>query len=399
MTGPTGTRVPFHRIAGDAVRTLRSRPGRTVGLGLAIALGVATAIGILSISNAANAHTRNRLDGHRPEIVRIRPTEPAQALTTDLPDDALTRAQADNRVISAASAQTLPEATVTARPNGDPSPAAVIATSGDLESATRAIDEGRTFTTDESETSARVAVVGARIAATIGLGPLDTDPTIWIDGIPFTVIGIAEASEHLGSVTEAILLPRSTAIAYLGDTHGTVDTTIYARTSRGAAGDTAADMPLRISPERPERWLTEVPSERLDLATAISGDLRTLTLAMAGVVLFVGVVAIANAMTRSVYERIPEIGLRRTLGAHRPQILLLLLTEAALIGVTAGAIGTVLGTVTAIVIATHNHWPIAVSHIGIALAIPMALAAGVIGGAVPSAAATRITPGQALRRE
>jgi ABC-type lipoprotein release transport system permease subunit len=397
--GSRPPRLPHRRIAADALRTVRSRPGRTIGLGLAIALGVATAVGILSLSDAANTHTRNRIDANRPEVVRVRPVESAQAISDDLPDTALDHAADDDRVHAVASVQSLPEVSITTRPTSAPAPAVVIAVDGDLASATRATITGRQFTDDENRATARVAIVGARIANTIHLGPIEDEPAIWIDGIAFRVIGIAQRSEHLGSITEAVLIPRDTAITYLGDSQLSVDSVLYARTSRGAADATAAELPLRITPNRPEGWTTEVPRINLELATLISNDLRSLTLAMAGVVLLVGVIAIANAMTRAVYERVPEIGLRRALGAHRHQILLLLLAEASLIGTAAGIIGLALGSAAAVAIAAHNHWPIAISTIGILLAVPVALCAGAIGGLIPSIAAIRVTPSQALRRE
>jgi putative ABC transport system permease protein len=397
-----GGGLSIGRIILDAVRTLRSRPGRSIGLSLAVALGVGAAVGILSASAAANASARARLDAQRPEIVRLRPLEPASRLSGDLPDGAAEAASQDGRVLAVGVAQTVPSRELTARIGRSavaPEEAAVIAVDGDLPQATRTRIDGRAFTSAEVAAGSRVAIVGSRIADSLAVASVQSSPSIWIDGLPFLVVGIAVESEHLASVADAVLVPRGAAIESFGDDQEFVDTVVYVRTARGAAESASERLPLWISPERPERWVAEVPRDSLDLASEISEDLRNLTLAMAALVLFVGVVAIANAMTRAVMERVPEIGLRRTLGARSEQILGLLLAEAGLVGVLAGVIGAFSGTLVALVVVVRNGWPMVFSGPALALAVPVACLSGVLGGALPSIAAVRITPAQALRRE
>ena len=57
----------------DALRTIRSKPGRALALGLAIIGGVACFIGILSMSASANRRTAERIQELRPELVRVTP--------------------------------------------------------------------------------------------------------------------------------------------------------------------------------------------------------------------------------------------------------------------------------------------------------------------------------------
>ena len=143
-------------------------------------------------------------------------------------------------------------------------------------------------------------------------------------------------------------------------------------------------------------WAIVVPHVPLDVAEGISTDVKNLSLAMAALVMFIGIVAIGNAMMRSVYERMSEIGLRRALGAH---VLGLLIAESAQVGMIAGVIGVVVGVCVAAGVASHNHWPIVVSAFAVPVAVPAGILAGMLGGLLPGIAAVRVTPSQALRRE
>jgi putative ABC transport system permease protein len=211
------------------------------------------------------------------------------------------------------------------------------------------------------------------------------------------VVGLVTDSRYLSEVTEAVIIPRRTAVATLGEK--VFDTTAYVRTERGAADTAAESLPLRLTPQAPERWTAEVPRVPIDVAEGISSDLRNLSLAMAALVMFIGAVAIGNAMMRSVFERMPEIGLRRALGARSRHVLALLVIEATLIGTVAGVLGVAVGVVVSVAVALRNDWPIAVSVWAVAVAVPGAMAVGALGGLLPAITAIRITPSQALRRE
>lgn len=402
--GRTGHRPKARLSPGDIIRdagrTTRSRPGRTIGLGLAIALGVATVVGVLSMSDAADRQVEQRIAALRPELVRLNPNITAEHPFDDFAEDATERIAAEPRVMHAAIVHTYPESTVRARWGDDDEQARaapIMGVEGDLIEATRSQVEGDTFDGVDSRDQTHVAVVGAGLADRIGLADPLTRPTIWIDGVPFTVLGIVTDSTYLSATIDAVMIPRRTALSTFGET--VLASTAYIRTERGAADTAAENLPLRLTPQQPERWTTEVPRVPIDIAEVISDDLRNLSLAMAGLVVFIGVVAIGNAMMRSVFERMPEIGLRRSLGASARHVLGLLVTEAAFVGMVAGMLGVAVGVLLGVAVAQHNNWPIVVSLWATALAVPAAMAAGALGGLLPALTAIRITPSQALRRE
>jgi putative ABC transport system permease protein len=391
--------VPLADIARDAARTTRARPARTLAVGLAVALGIGTIVAVLSMSDAADRQVQARIAALRPELVRLTPHGGAPDGPGPFAPGALARLGAQPGFRSAVIVDTYEQATVRARWGDDAQqaqPAPVLGIEGDLSGATRSEVHGETIDEPTSRVSAHVALVGAGLAGRLGLPHPGAHPTVWIEGLPFRVAGVVASSEYLAATTDAVIVPRSTA-RRLG--RELIGSTAHVRVERGTADAAAEALPLRLTPQHPERWAVEVPRVPLDLAEGISADMRNLAVGMAVLVAFIGVVAIGNAMMRSVYERMPEIGLRRALGARTGHVLCLLVAEAAAIGAIAGALGATLGAGAAVAVALHNGWPATVSLLAVATALPLAAAAGALGGLLPALAAARITPSQALRRE
>jgi ABC-type antimicrobial peptide transport system permease subunit len=383
----------------DAARTCRSRPGRTIALGLAVALGVATFVGVLSMSVAADTQVAERIAALRPEFVALRPYSVSDDPFGVVDEGSLDRASAEPRLIDAAVVHTYPEADVRARWGADDEQveiAPIMGIEGDFVGATRSTVIGQNIDSVLSESGAHVAVVGRGLANRLAMSDPDVSPTVWVDGVPFRVLGVVDDSEYLAATTDAVIVPRRTAFALFGAAE---DNALYARVERGTAEQAADSLPLRLAPQAPERWQAEVPRVPLDVAEGISGDLRNLSLAMAALVMFIGVVAIGNAMMRSVYERMPEIGLRRALGAHGRHVLGLLVAESAQVGVVAGVVGVAVGLLVSVAVGARNGWPLAISGWAAAVAIPAGTAAGALGGLLPGIAAIKITPSEALRRE
>lgn len=387
-------------IIRDAARTCRARPARTIGLGLAVALGVATFVGVLSMSAAADAQVAQRISALRPELVMLRPFASSGDPFFPFDDTALDRVAEQPASTHAAVVHTYSDVSVRARWGTDDEqvrPAPVMGVEGEFTGATRSEVVGESFDGVDSRGASHVALVGRGLADRLALADPGADPTIWVDGVPFRVVGVVVESEYLAVVTDAVVIPRRTAFTLFGVADQ--GSAMYARVQRGTADQAAEALPLRLTPQTPEIWSAEIPRVPLDVAEGISSDLRNLSLAMAALVMFIGVVAIGNAMMRSVYERMHEIGLRRALGAHGRHVLGLLVTESAQVGIVAGFLGVVLGLTVSVTVGLRNGWPLTVSWWAAAVAVPAGMTAGAVGGLLPGIAAIRITPSQALRRE
>jgi putative ABC transport system permease protein len=365
-----------------------------------VALGVATFVGVLSMSAAADAQVERRIAAHRPELLTVRSFGSSEEAREVFDDTMLDRVAAEPSFEHGAIVQTYAEVPVRARLGSDDEQvrsAPVMGVEGDLITATRSDLQGSSFDGPASRGDSHVALLGRGIADRLGVSDPSLEPAIWVSGVPFRVLGIIADSKYLAGSTDAVVIPRRTAFRLFAEEQP--EGVLYVRVTRGTADTVADRLPLRLTPSNPERWAVEVPRVPLDVAEAISADVRNLSLAMAALVMFIGVVAIANAMMRAVYERMTEFGLRRSLGARGSHVLGLLVAESAQVGMVAGILGAIVGLSVALAVATHNGWPHVVSLFATALAVPAGTIAGILGGLFPGITAVRVTPSQALRRE
>lgn len=121
--------------------------------------------------------------------------------------------------------------------------------------------------------------------------------------------------------------------------------------------------------------------------------------AIASISLVVGGIGIMNIMLASVMERTKEIGIRRSLGATRRDIILQFLIEAMTISFTGGIIGILLGVVISVVIEQMTGIVTIVSAVSILLSFFVSVSVGLIFGLLPAKKASDNHPVTALHYE
>ena len=143
----------------------------------------------------------------------------------------------------------------------------------------------------------------------------------------------------------------------------------------------------------------EVPELLLEQEQKTQDTFNLVLAAIAGISLLVGGIGIMNIMLASVLERIKEIGVRRSLGANRQDIVLQFLFEAVFISLIGGLIGIVLGVAAASTIASYAEIPTIVSAWSIVLSFGVAAAIGLAFGIFPARKAAQQDPIKALRSD
>ncbi len=121
--------------------------------------------------------------------------------------------------------------------------------------------------------------------------------------------------------------------------------------------------------------------------------------AIAAISLLVGGIGIMNIVLATVLERTREIGIRRSIGARRLDIVRQFLTESVLISVGGGLLGIGFGFFLAWLIARTAEWKTIVTTASVIIAFGVSFAVGVIFGIYPAVKASRINPIDALRYE
>jgi putative ABC transport system permease protein len=139
-------------------------------------------------------------------------------------------------------------------------------------------------------------------------------------------------------------------------------------------------------------------------ASQITNILQILLVSIAAISLIVGGIGIMNIMYVSVTERIKEIGLRKSIGARRTDVLKQFLAEALFLTLLGGLMGTLLGVTLSwlgiqIISQFQSGWTFAVSVRGIVLGVTVSGAIGVIFGYFPARKAASLHPIEALRFE
>jgi putative ABC transport system permease protein len=225
---------------------------------------------------------------------------------------------------------------------------------------------------------------------------------IWINDIPFTVVGVVESKTAFGSIASGgtLYLPIS-MLPYLGIETSGFDQ-IYCQASSRAKLEAAMHHATEVLRSRyGGRNLFQAENARSFFRSA-ENLTRTATLVTAGIAaiaLVVGGIGIMNIMLVAVTERTREIGLRRTVGAKQRDIALQFLAEAIALCLIGGQIGLALGILAAKMISQRLQIDAALSLSSALVGVLFSVAVGILAGFFPAYKASRLSPIEALRVE
>jgi putative ABC transport system permease protein len=124
---------------------------------------------------------------------------------------------------------------------------------------------------------------------------------------------------------------------------------------------------------------------------------HTVLLLIAAISLLVGGIGIMNIMLANVLERIPEIGVRRAVGARKQDIFFQFLGEAVLICFLGGLLGLLFGVSLAWGLGNSFLMPVSFPAWVIVVALLISVGSGLLFGIMPALHAMRIGPVDALR--
>jgi putative ABC transport system permease protein len=266
------------------------------------------------------------------------------------------------------------------------------------------VTDGR-FMDDEDESAhIKCAIVTIPFAKQMfGSADAAVGQSFQISGIPFTIIGtFKETVDDMGfsEITDnTILVPYSVARYFTGTDN--VKQIYFSLRSMQDVPD-ATKAILRIVKARHKTnsvYKTTDMQAVLTTASLIATGLTAVLIAVSMVTLAVGGVGIMNIMLANVRARIREIGIRKALGATSREIRLQFLTEAVMISLAGGFVGTVIGLALPLSLRIFTTYAIPISPWSIVAALGVSLIVGVIFGTVPATRAAQMDPVESLKYE
>lgn len=278
-------------------------------------------------------------------------------------------------------------------------------TPGFLELRNFQVEDGRPLDDRDDLARSRVAVVGPFIAERLNDGFSLVGDTIWINGIPFEVVGqLAEKGMTSDGQNEddQILIPLETARRRVFNEEYLSRLLVQVKDeSQLATVQSEAREVLRKTHNLDDDVKDDFEILALVRANMIrrmnSGFLEALSQLFAVITLAIGGAGVLAVTYLNAKDRTSEIGLRMAVGARRRDITNLFIAEACLLSVLGGIVGLLLGLTSVAILQQATEWRLAVDLRGVTVPLLVSVLLGLLFSVFPAVQASRVTPVEALR--
>jgi putative ABC transport system permease protein len=400
------------RLAAEAINTHKLRSVLTI---LGLTLGVATLITVMTLVQGANLYVEQKIANLGTNVFRLAKT-PFAVVDFSVVVKALKNKNiemADYRAVSelckeceevgASASGTLSVQHGNKQTDGT---AIIGYTPSMADIDTRTLDLGRYFTPVEDKHAACVGIIGASLADQLFPNENPVGRSIRTGSLEFTVIG---TFQRLGSVLgqdqdNFVIVPLTTYLKVRGS-RSTL--TLEIRASGGEANFDAAQDEVRAivrsrrhdPPGKEDSFFIGTSQSYIALWQSISGSFFAVFVMVSSISAVVGGIVIMNVMLVSVTQRTREIGVRRAVGATKPDILRQFLTESLLQCLIGGVIGIAAGFGCALLLRTLTSFPASVKTWVALLGLVLSSTIGLFFGIYPAKKAAGLDPVTALRTE
>jgi len=406
----------LREASGIALHTLREHKMRSFLTLLGIILSVATLIVVIALVNGVNQYIADRVANLGTNVFQV-----SRFSISDLTSaQALVKATRRNKIINWEDFEYLRDNLHLASRVGVEADTSVRVSSGNTsldqiavagvsanmgEMSQKEMSTGRYIVDNDNDHHSMVAVIGWDISEKLFPGLDALTRTIFVGGRPFTVVGVVKPiGTVLGQSQDAfVAVPIETFLAIYGN-NNSLDISIEARGADWMdRTQEEARMLLRarrhLKPGDEDSFGIIAAGQLLDLFHSITDSLAHAMIGIVSVFLVIGGVVIMNVMLASVTERTREIGMRKSVGATRADILMQFLVESSVLAGMGGVIGLGLAWLLSYLVQAATSVPMAVPFSAVILAVGISTLVGLFFGIYPAHKASRLNPIEAMRQE
>ena len=267
------------------------------------------------------------------------------------------------------------------------------------------VDSGRGITYEEVRRHAPVVFIGNDIRKRFFEGKDPLGKAIAIGGNPFEVVGVAK---ELGSVfgnsqDNFVMIPIESYFKTYGSRNGLRIVGKAIDQMRLAEAQDEVRVLLRsyrhLGPGQDDNFSIFASDTIVSLWESLTATIAAMAVGIVSVFMVVGGIVIMNIMLAVVTERTHEIGIRKSLGARRADILNQFLVESSVLSGSGGMFGVCVAWVLAVTVRNLTPVPMALPWTSILIGVGLSAAVGLFFGIYPARRASRLDPIEALRVE